>query len=193
MRPVQSLVRVRVQPGARPPDVLTRSWRPRSRGWLGGTCWLLLGGIPKIACDMGRQIGRWMTVTITWEDDCRWMTVRGLSGVGSVTWGVFTVQLWKIVVDGSAGGQVFGQWSRASGLWRQETFQDNSHSTDTEQEVVSVTIVLDRTSPPPEAGEHQGRAGVRVEAEEQSRGQEVQKSESKTRSPTPKPPYGKVR
>jgi hypothetical protein len=60
--------------------------------------------------------------------------------------------------------------------------------------VVSVTIVLDhvhdRTSPPPEAGEHQGRAGVRVEAEEQSRGQEVQKSESKTRSP--KPPYGKV-
>jgi len=60
--------------------------------------------------------GRWMTVTITWEDDCRWMTVRGVGcGMGSVTWGRDCTAV-EYSVDGSApGGQVFGQWSRASG------------------------------------------------------------------------------
>ena len=57
--------------------------------------------------------GRWMTVTITWEDDCRWMTVRGV-GCGECNMGSVYSAV-EDSVDGSAGGQVFGQWSRASG------------------------------------------------------------------------------
>jgi hypothetical protein len=77
-------------------------------------------------------------VAITWEDDCRWMTVtewcrvRGECNMGSVYSAV------EDSVDGSAGGQVwkvFGQWSRASGGRTQEIFQDTAVTLNrTEQE-----------------------------------------------------------
>jgi len=56
------------------------------------------GGIPKITCDMGGQRSMDDSEAITWEDDCRWMTVRGVGcGECNIKHWDERVQLWKIV------------------------------------------------------------------------------------------------
>ena len=111
-------------------------------------------------------------------DDGEWCRVRGECNMGSVYSAV------EDSVDGSAGGQVFGQWTRASGGRTQEIFQDTAVTLNrTEQErqdifdfVVSHVVVSVDYRPTTtevgtfgclrEAGEHQG-AGVRARREEQ--------------------------
>jgi hypothetical protein len=149
--------------------------------------------------------GRWMTVTITWEDDCRWMTVRGV-GCGECSMGsVYTAV--EDSVDGSAGvtagGQVFGQWSRASGGRTQEIFQDTAVTLNrTEQEHQDIfdfvhccfrrRLVRPRRNlwlPPRTARPASTREQACEPVEKSKRWQEVQKSKSKMRSPRMSPRY----